>query len=136
MNHYEFDKVFEHQVDLCKNTLIVKGAEYSPEERFSNFRKAAAFQNTTTKKALGGMLAKHIVSIYDMIDDESADYPIDIWEEKIGDALNYLFLLKGIVIEEYIQVQPMPPANEYAWPECAPVKENYKKENYKKEKYA
>lgn len=132
MNHSDFNRVFDCQVELCRDTLIMKGSEYSPEERFSNFRKAAAFQNTTTKKALGGMMAKHIVSIYDMIDDESADYPMDIWEEKIGDALNYLFLLKGIVTEEYNDRQ-VPAIAAYPWSEKEMPNQNQK---YKKEKYA
>ena len=45
------------------------------------------------------MLAKHIVSLYDMCFDDSADYGMSTWDEKITDSLNYLFLLKAIVKE-------------------------------------
>ena len=45
------------------------------------------------------MLAKHIVSLYDMCFDNDTDYRISTWEEKITDSLNYLFLLKAIVKE-------------------------------------
>ena len=45
------------------------------------------------------MLAKHIVSLYDMCFDNGASYDIGTWDEKITDSLNYLFLLKAIVKE-------------------------------------
>ena len=45
------------------------------------------------------MLAKHIVSLYDMCFAEETVYPMDTWDEKITDSLNYLFLLKAIVKE-------------------------------------
>jgi hypothetical protein len=99
MDHDEFEDVFDVQVRACSNTLIAKGKEYSPVDRFSNFKIAASFQGCTPKEALGGMLAKHIVSVYDLIRSE-ADIPMAMWDEKIGDALNYLFLLKGMVVEE------------------------------------
>ena len=55
----------------------------------------------TPQRALAGMLAKHIVSLYDMCFAEEAVYPMDTWDEKITDSLNYLFLLKAIVKEEH-----------------------------------
>ena len=45
------------------------------------------------------MLAKHIVSLYDMCFDNESHYDISTWNEKITDSLNYLFLLKAIVKE-------------------------------------
>lgn len=46
------------------------------------------------------MMAKHIISIYDMCFSEQADYDQSIWNEKITDTLNYLFLLNALVREE------------------------------------
>ena len=63
------------------------------------FKAAAALQHTTPQRALAGMLAKHIVSLYDMCFAEETVYPMDTWDEKITDSLNYLFLLKAIVKE-------------------------------------
>ena len=45
------------------------------------------------------MMAKHIVSLYDMCFDDGGSYDMDTWEEKITDSLNYLFLLKAVVKE-------------------------------------
>ena len=50
-------------------------------------------------RRLAGMLAKHIVSLYDMCFDDGTHYDISTWDEKITDSLNYLFLLKAIVKE-------------------------------------
>ena len=63
------------------------------------FKAAAALQHCTPEQALAGMLAKHIVSLYDMCFDDGTHYDISTWDEKITDSLNYLFLLKAIVKE-------------------------------------
>lgn len=81
--------------------LLQKGHEYAIDsDRMHNFKVAASFQGETPKGALGGMLAKHIVSIFDMIRSDT-ESPMEKWDEKIGDAMNYLFLLKALVLEEH-----------------------------------
>ena len=40
-----------------------------------------------------------ILFLYDMCFAEETVYPMDTWDEKITDSLNYLFLLKAIVKE-------------------------------------
>ncbi len=86
---------------LCADTLQRKTKEYTGDDtdRLGAFKAAAALQHTTPERALAGMLAKHIVSLYDMCFDDSASYDIGTWNEKITDSLNYLFLLKAIVKE-------------------------------------
>ena len=86
---------------LCADTLKQKTKEYTGDDtdRLGAFKAAAALQHTTPERALAGMLAKHIVSLYDMCFDNSADYGMSTWDEKITDSLNYLFLLKAIVKE-------------------------------------
>jgi hypothetical protein len=98
MDAQEFETIFEAQVDACRKTLVKKAEEYSPVDRLSNFKVAGTLAGCTPQQALGGMLAKHIVSIYDLIRDDSSN--LDIWNEKLGDALNYLFLLKALLIEQ------------------------------------
>lgn len=99
MTHDDFYDVFQAQVADCERVLAVKSKEYSTHDKLHNFKVAAGLQSVTTREALGGMMAKHVVSIYDLISRaECAD--IEMWDEKLGDALNYLFLLKAIVVEE------------------------------------
>jgi hypothetical protein len=56
-------------------------------------------QGTTPKQALAGQMCKHTVSIYAMIEGD-ADIPMEKWEEKITDHINYLLLLKAVIEEE------------------------------------
>ena len=94
----EVNAVFDEQVRLCADTLKRKTKEYTGDDpdRLGAFKAAAALQHTTPQRALAGMLAKHIVSLYDMCFAEETVYPMDTWDEKITDSLNYLFLLKAI----------------------------------------
>lgn len=99
MQHSEFNDIFEERVNMCRDTLVIKAAEYATDDRLHNFKVAGAVQGITPQAALGGMLAKHVVSIFDLI--RSAK-PVSqtVWDEKLGDALNYLFLLNALVSEE------------------------------------
>ena len=67
---------------------------YTPQRGFA---QSQYYDQQAT--ALAGMLAKHIVSLYDMCFDNDTDYGISSWYEKITGSLNYLFLLKAIVKE-------------------------------------
>lgn len=102
MTTKELETVFDEQVQRCREVLLKKGREYTPDEavRFSSFETAAKLQHTTQEKALAGMLAKHIVSLFDMCSAGAEHFDNTVWDEKITDSLNYLFLLKAIVKEE------------------------------------
>ena len=102
MTTKELEAVFEEQVQRCREVLLIKGKEYTPDEadRFSSFKTAAGLQHTTQIQALLGMLAKHIVSLYDMSYVGTEKYDKAVWDEKITDAMNYLFILTAILKEE------------------------------------
>ena len=94
--------VFDEQVRLCADTLQKKTKEYTGDDtdRLGAFKSAAALQHTTPQRALAGMMAKHIISIYDMCFTDRKTFELAVWEEKITDSLNYLFLLKAVIKEE------------------------------------
>lgn len=73
--------------------------------RLGAFKAAAALQHCSPERALAGMLAKHIVSLYDMCFAENIYFDMSTWDEKITDSLNYLFLLKAIVKEGHTNQQ-------------------------------
>lgn len=100
MTNTDFNNVIEEQLDLCKSLLCKKGEEYDRDtnDRFHSFKVAAALQGETPMQALAGMLAKHTVSVYDLIREGSHD--LTIWDEKITDHINYLLLLKGLIVDE------------------------------------
>lgn len=97
----EVNAVFDGQVALCREILQKKTKEYTGDDtdRLGAFKAAAALQHTTPERALAGMLAKHIVSLYDMCFADGMSFADGTWDEKITDSLNYLFLLKAIVKE-------------------------------------
>ena len=103
---------------LCADTLQKKTKEYTGDDtdrlgafkaddtdRLGAFKAAAALQHATPQRALAGMMAKHIISIYDMCFSDRKTFELAVWEEKITDSLNYLFLLKAVIKEE-LEHQP------------------------------
>ncbi len=102
MRQEEFNAVFDGQVERCAETLKKKSAEYAGDgpDRLRAFKTAAALQHCRPGEALAGMLAKHVVSIYDMCRAEEDAYGTDVWDEKITDSINYLILLKAVIWEE------------------------------------
>lgn len=100
MNQEEFKTIVEEQLAISRELLVIKGQEYSPEgDRLEVFKKAANLQGGTIKQALCGMLAKHVISVYDMC-MSSKNFTEERWIEKITDSINYLLLLKAAVVEE------------------------------------
>ncbi|MBQ3330832.1 MAG: hypothetical protein IJG87_06605 [Ruminococcus sp.] len=83
----------------CQELLCSKGKEYAPgADRLIAFKKAAALQSCTQAEAALGMMAKHIVSVTDMVQSHE-HYTTSRWIEKITDSINYLLILRAIVEE-------------------------------------
>jgi hypothetical protein len=103
MTREDFTKVIESEAAHCCNLLSAKGKEYDADEkdRLNSFKRAGSLMNEDQIKALAGMMAKHSVSVYDMCTrGKCTDYPIEKWEEKIDDSINYLLILWAMVKEE------------------------------------
>lgn len=114
MNTMEFDAVLGERHQDHKDRLQGKAKEYAREDRLSNFKASAGLQRCSPEKALFGMLAKHLVSLSDLINDTAAipkgpmaytweNLPLclnwKVWDEKLGDAGAYLILLDALVRE-------------------------------------
>lgn len=100
MNIKTFNEVVKSQFSRCEDILVQKQAEYSSEfDKLHNFKQSSHLQQRTQAQALGGKMAKHTVSIYDMI-ATGKSYPLSVWDEKITDHINYLILLRAVVEEE------------------------------------
>lgn len=99
-----FNQIIEEQIERSRSLLVKKADEYATIDRLHNFRVAANLQGETEEQALGGMLAKHIVSIFDMIAaGDTKSYSEEMWNEKITDSMNYHLLLRAIVQERLDQ---------------------------------
>lgn len=106
MNNEDFTRNIQGRFAQSEETLLKKAKEYaSDEDRLHNFQVAAKLQGMTAREALGGMMAKHVVSVYDLIRQPELASP-EVWDEKLGDNLNYLLLLSAVVEEERSQMQP------------------------------
>lgn len=105
MQAKDFNAVVDSRIGFIRSILTQKGKEYATEfDRLHNFKVAARFNGRTPELALWGMMVKHLVSIYDLIDGIDAErgtYRPDaaMWHEKLGDAINYLILLEGLITE-------------------------------------
>ncbi len=103
MTSEEFNHLVHDRTDKIKQILASKAAEYARGDRLSNFKRAAAMMQVTPERALLGMMAKHWVSLLDMVDDLDAEKinSHGKWDEKIGDSINYLILLEGLMLERF-----------------------------------
>lgn len=100
MNAKRFNEVLADQINAVNAILGTKASEYADDtDRLHNFKAAAALQKITPKVALSGFMAKHTISIYDML-ESGKDFPLEKWDEKITDHINYLILLRALIIEE------------------------------------
>ena len=115
MNQQTFDRLFAEQVDRSRNVLCEKAKEYAIGDRLHNFKVAAELQNCSVPAALAGMMAKHTISVYDMCKDPNwEDFSLSLWEEKLGDHINYLFLLNAAVREAYAETEQS--ESDFIWP--------------------
>lgn len=107
MTKDEFNKVMREQIEICSVLMTEKNREYAEDhpDKLAAFKTAAALQGISPRAALMGMLAKHLVSVSDMCNTDTL-YTLPHWEEKITDVINYMLLLKGIVVEELQEAAP------------------------------
>lgn len=105
MTDTEFLEIVKDELTTVLSMIESKGEEYSATgdlstaDRLGHFKKSAVIMNNTPKAALWAMLSKHLISLSDMCTN-GAVYTKERWTEKITDSINYLLLLKALVIEE------------------------------------
>ena len=101
MNKDQFDEIVERRTRKIIETLTTKAKEYADnDDAFHTFNLAARIAGTTPEESLKGMMLKHIVSVFDMIEWSHIDegrLNEAIIDEKIGDTINYLVLLEGMM---------------------------------------
>ena len=103
MDNSRFNDLLANTIQIVTSTLSKKASEYAgPKDRLHNFKIAASLANSTPEMALRGMMAKHIVSVWDLVQDRENEigHHVAIWDEKLIDSINYLILLRALVHEE------------------------------------
>lgn len=105
MDAKDFDNLMESRFAKSRKVLATKAMEYSSDkDRLHSFKRAGDVQSCSPAKALIGMWTKHLVSIFDLVDELEAD-PTSVpsaryLDEKIGDTINYAILLEAAIAEE------------------------------------
>lgn len=97
----EFSEVVDERINKIIDTLRDKAVEYSGSgDRFHNFKVGARIIGSTPEEALQGMMLKHLVSVFDLIEwaqNDDGRLSEAMIDEKIGDLINYLILLEGML---------------------------------------
>jgi hypothetical protein len=102
MKDTEFNEIARKTFADCEKVLGMKNIEYSGiNDRLHNFKVAGRMLNITPEVALMGMKIKHTVSVYDIVNNiVNGNLPdLDVLNEKICDEINYLVLLKALIVE-------------------------------------
>ena len=105
MTNEEFETIKNGCIAEINRVLGNKAREYSSkQDRLHNFNKEKKIMRCNTREyALLGMLNKHTVSVTDLIlkyEKEGILPDENTLEEKIGDSINYLILLKACFLED------------------------------------
>jgi hypothetical protein len=98
----EFDKLVEDRLGFCRGILQSKAREYATEDRLHNFKVTGSLQDIEPETARMGMMAKHIVSLVDIVGDIEKRKTIPVVgliSEKITDVINYALLLEALIEE-------------------------------------
>lgn len=108
MTKSEFDRVLSRRLGKIERVLGIKAEEYSSaEDRLHNFKRGAAMLQITPEAHCIYLMSKHLISILDMVDNVTQRPPNvcawEKWDEKVGDAINYLVLLEALVWERLDQ---------------------------------
>lgn len=102
MTNDEFNVVLDERMKKIQATLKRKALEYATEDRLYNFKRAAEILGISDFEALLSMMAKHLVSVLDIVHNAHVRgvYPDSCTrDEKIGDLINYFILLEAMLIE-------------------------------------
>jgi hypothetical protein len=98
----KFEDVLTETLFQIREVLAQKADEYaSSKSRYHNFEAGGRKRNCTPEEALMGMKLKHDVAVDDLVDwvkESPEKLTLPMINEKIGDSINYLILLKGMLI--------------------------------------
>lgn len=102
MSNEEFDSVLNNALERTQKVLGVKAKEYVRNgDRLHNFNRGSDITGESREKVLRGFMLKHLISIFDIIDDlEEGKLPSrEVVDEKFGDAVNYFVLLEASFVD-------------------------------------
>lgn len=102
MQEERFNQIIEAQVDMALALFQKKNDAYSGTQvvdRLAGVKDVAAIRGVSKLEAISGMMAKHTMSIYNMMKSDQ-EFPLAVWNEKISDHINYLLLAAASIHED------------------------------------
>ena len=102
MTYDKFMELLEQRFNKTRKTYSTKMIEYANvNDVFESFKKGVGFSFHDTPEGVAWEYAcKHFESIKTIISKCPGEVPTDeLLEEKIGDAINYLIILEGLIKE-------------------------------------
>ena len=102
LTYKEFQKLLEKRFDKTRETYSRKMNEYATDlDVFKSFKEGVGFSFHNTPEGVAWEYAcKHLESIKTIISKCPGEVPTDeLLGEKIGDAINYLIILEGLIKE-------------------------------------
>lgn len=105
MTTKEFNQIVEKRVVKSLDLLSKKREMYSRnEDPLHNFFRAGQMRNKNPLEALQGMLDKHLVSWFDIVEDIKQGDPngkvtAELIDEKIGDIINYFLIAEALIVQ-------------------------------------
>ena len=102
MTYDKFMELLEERFNKTRETYSTKMIEYANvNDVFESFKKGVGFSFHDTPEGVAWEYAcKHFESIKTIISKLPDEIPSDeLVDEKIGDAINYLIILEGLIKE-------------------------------------
>ena len=102
MTYDKFMELLEERFNKTRETYSTKMIEYANvNDVFESFKKGVGFSFHDTPEGVAWEYAcKHFESIKSIISKLPDEIPSDeLVDEKIGDAINYLIILEGLIKE-------------------------------------
>ena len=99
----QFNDIMGEQFDMCETLLDKKASIYSNgHDRLVQFKISANLQGCSVPRAVSGKMAKHTTLVYDLVKDIDKGKKVSHaqWNETITDHINYLILLRAVLVEE------------------------------------
>lgn len=96
----EFEVVVKATMKRCLDVLEDKARQYAPVDRHANFKQTAKIRGKEPEQALIDMWMKHLTWILKSVDELPGNCETIVqWDERIIDTINYMLLLRGLVME-------------------------------------
>lgn len=99
MNREEFGQIVLTTLEECKSVLDTKRRDYAPDDdRLANFKSVGLMMALEPQTVCLTYLMKHLDAIASHCD--SLDLSVEYFDSRIVDCINYLLLLKAILVEK------------------------------------